>query len=151
MPAHPQKPKLFVPTDLAKAHELAKSVGRGQCGRNGRQGNDKKIERRIARRQTSVRLHDFVCKGTLDCTCAGCGFELPTVLKSGMYPIVACGGSHTNANAFDATLRSWLGRSQALEALHGKIAGLFPDAFHVREAIRRAVKKIVEERGETFE
>ncbi|MFZ9931285.1 MAG: hypothetical protein ACO3GZ_10815 [Ilumatobacteraceae bacterium] len=151
MPARPQKPKTFVPTDVSKATYLATLVGRGQCGRNGRQGSDKRIEQRIARRQTSVRLRNFVCSGTFDCNCPACAIEPVPALKSGMYPIVACGGSHTNTSVIATTLQSWFDEAESLDAFLVKVARAFPDGFHVRQAIRSALKTVLEKSCETAE
>ena len=151
MPARPQKPKPFVPTDIAKATGLAKLVGRGQCGRNGRHGADSRLEQRIARRQASVYLRDFVCTGMIECYCPGCLYQPATALKSGMYPIVACGGMHTEISSIEATLQNWLANAQLPDSFRAKVARVFPDAFHVREAVTRALKTVLGTSCETFE
>ena len=83
-------------------------------------------------------LRDFVCTGMIECDCPGCLYQPATSLKSGMYPIVACGGMHANKSSIEATLQNWLANAESLDSFHAKVARVSPDAFNVRETVTRA-------------
>jgi hypothetical protein len=142
----PQQPKPFVPPHIAKATDLAAMIGRTQCGKKGKRAKWLRVEQHIVRQEakaTYQHLVDFVCDGTIDCSCVGCEYDPPADPKKGKYPAVACHGLHWSGSTIEAVLVQWWSEASSFDTFHAKVASSFPNTYPVAGIVAAVIDELL--------
>jgi hypothetical protein len=148
VPAHPQKPKPVIPPHHAKAIDVAALVGRTQCGKKGKRAKWQRAEHHIVRQQAKAsyrHLVDFVCDGSLECTCVGCDYDPPAAPKHGAYPSVACHGLHWGTSTIEAVLSHWWDEASSFDAFYAKVTSSFSHTYPVAQLVADVIDQLLAE------
>ena len=144
MPQRPQKPKPKINPRLAKGRQLAALLDDAECHVDWSMAfkNPPELKRRDRHtvKQTYRSLVDFTCSGDVDCECMGCVYEVPDLPIVEKSVCLSC--IEFKHPAITRALTTWLAEASSFDEFYSRVIGVFPDSYHVREAILPRIERL---------